>query len=73
MLWTFTQRSVIRQVVKEFDHWIYKNHFRFKKDFNIASTTDGNIHFYLNYHSVGIFDHVLLIITNKNAHIHVIS
>ncbi len=42
------QRSVISQVVTEFDHWIYKNHFRFKKGFNIASTTDENINFHLN-------------------------
>ncbi len=41
------------QVATAFDHWIYKNHFRFKKGFNIASTTDEHIHFYLNYYSVG--------------------
>ncbi len=52
VLWTFTQRSVISQVVTAFDHWIYKNHFRFKRGFNIASTTE-HIHFYLNYYSVG--------------------
>ncbi len=33
--------------------WIYKNHFRFKKGFNIASTTDEHINFYLNYYFVG--------------------
>ncbi len=48
VLWTYTQRSVIRQVA--FEHWIYKNHVWFKKGFNIASTTDGHIHFYLNYY-----------------------
>ncbi len=32
---------------------IYKNHVRFKKCLNIASTTDEHIHFYLNYHPVG--------------------
>ncbi len=38
-------------VATAFDHWIYKDHFRFKKGFNIASTTDEHIYFY-NY-SVG--------------------
>ncbi len=38
-------------MVKEFEHWIYKNHFRFKKGVNIASTTD----FDLNYYSVDFF------------------
>ncbi len=33
-----------------FDHWIYKNNFRFK---NIASTDDEQIDFYLNHYSVG--------------------
>ncbi len=37
----------------EFDHSIYKNNFRFKKCFNIASTTDEHINVYLKYHSVG--------------------
>ncbi len=50
---SFTQRSVISQVATAFDHWIYKNNFRIKKGFNIASTTDEHIHFYLNYYSVG--------------------
>ncbi len=35
-----------------FDHWIYKNNFRFK---NIASTDDEHIDFYLNHYSVGCF------------------
>ncbi len=42
---------------------IYKNHFRFKKCFNIASTTDEHISFYLNYHSVGYFKVLLLFVT----------
>ncbi len=29
--------------------WIYKNNFRFKKCFNIASTTDEHVNFDLNY------------------------
>ncbi len=45
VVWTFTQRSVISQVATAFDHWIYKKYFRFKKVFNIASTTDEHIHF----------------------------
>ncbi len=52
------------QVVTAFDRWIYKNNSRFKKGFNIASTTDEHIHFCLNYYSVGFLKHVLLIITN---------
>ncbi len=64
VLWTFTHRLVISQAATAFDDWIYKNHFRFKKGFNIASTTDEHIHFYLNYYSVGFLNHVLLIITN---------
>ncbi len=38
-----------------------QNNFRFKKGFNIASTTNEHIHIYLNYYSVGFLDHVLLI------------
>ncbi len=43
-----------------FDHWIYKNHFWFKKCFNIASTTDEYIFFYLNNHSHSLthFKHI---------------
>ncbi len=63
-IYTFTQRSVISQVATAFDHWIYKNNFKFKKGFNIAQTTDEHIHFYLNYYSVVFFNNVLLIITN---------
>ncbi len=38
-----------------------------------ASTTDVHIHLYLNYYSVDFFNHVLLIVTNSNAHIDFIS
>ncbi len=59
-----TQRSVISQVATACDRWIYKNHFRFKKGFNIAPTTDEHIQFYLNCYSVGFYNHVSLILTN---------
>ncbi len=62
-LWTFTQRSVISQVATAFEHRIYKNNFKFKKCFNIASTTDEHIDFYMNYYSVGFLT-MYYIITN---------
>ncbi len=61
-MWTFTRRSVTSHSI-----WplIYKNHFRFKKCFNIASTT--NEHFYLKYHSVGYLTMYYVLLKGSNS------
>ncbi len=61
-MWTFTRRSVTSHSI-----WplIYKHHFRFKKCFNIASTT--NEHFYLKYHSVGYLTMYYVLLKGSNS------